>query len=54
MDKERINKIKKFMKLDPEEQLRWSLTQAYFLREFLPKRERKILNKLRNAKRSDT
>lgn len=54
MEEDRLNKIKKFMKLDPEQQLLWSLKQGYLLWELVPKKERKILRKLRNAKRNNS
>ena len=37
------------MKLKPEEQILWSLSQGYFLYELLDVKEKKIFNGFRNG-----
>ena len=54
MDEGRLKKIKKFMKLNPEQQLQWALSQAHFFQSLLPSKHKKIVKKFRNAKRNDT
>ena len=54
MNKGRLKKIKKFMKLNPEQQLYWALSQAHFFQSLLPSEHKKIVKKFRDAKGNNT
>lgn len=54
MNEDRMKKIKKFMKLDPEQQLQWALSQAHFFQSLLPSGHKKIVKKFKDAKGNDT
>ena len=54
MNKGRLKKIKKFMKLNPEQQLHWALSQAHFFQSLLSSKHKKIIKKFKDAKRTNT
>ena len=53
-EKIRKKHFKNFMKLAPEEQLHWALSQGHFWKSLIPEKEKKIIEHFRHGRKRIT